>query len=310
MIELEHVTKKYGRTAALKDVSLKAEKGKITGLLGRNGAGKTTAMNLLTGYFPPNEGRVLIDGKDMLLKPRECKRQLGYLPERPPLYDEMTVREYLKFVCELKEVLPREKNRHVAEILEICGLQEVQDRIIGHLSKGFRQRAGLAQALCGNPEVLILDEPTVGLDPRQVVEIRELIRSLGRDHTIIFSSHILSEVQQLCDSALILHEGKLIRTFDLKNGENNVQIRLRASISGKEKELLPAIRSIACIQKIEVLPPAETGVTELRITGQRQDGRGLLTDQLFRLLSAMDAPLRQLVPEKDDLESVFLEVTA
>lgn len=310
MIELEHVTKKYGRTAALKDVSLKAEKGKITGLLGRNGAGKTTAMNLLTGYFPPNEGRVLIDGKDMLLKPRECKRQLGYLPERPPLYDEMTVREYLKFVCELKEVLPREKNRHVAEILEICGLQEVQDRIIGHLSKGFRQRAGLAQALCGNPEVLILDEPTVGLDPRQVVEIRELIRSLGRDHTIIFSSHILSEVQQLCDSALILHEGRLIRTFDLKNGENNVQIRLRASISGKEKELLPAIRSIACIQKIEVLPPAETGVTELRITGQRQDGRGLLTDQLFRLLSAMDAPLRQLVPEKDDLESVFLEVTA
>ena len=310
MIELEHVTKKYGRTAALKDVSLKAEKGKITGLLGRNGAGKTTAMNLLTGYFPPNEGRVLIDGKDMLLKPRECKRQLGYLPERPPLYDEMTVREYLKFVCELKEVLPREKNRHVAEILEICGLQEVQDRIIGHLSKGFRQRAGLAQALCGNPEVLILDEPTVGLDPRQVVEIRELIRSLGRDHTIIFSSHILSEVQQLCDSALILHEGKLIRTFDLKNGENNVQIRLRASISGKEKELLPAIRSIACIQKIEVLPPAETGATELRITGQRQDGRGLLTDQLFRLLSAMDAPLRQLVPEKDDLESVFLEVTA
>ena len=143
-----------------------------------------------------------------------------------------------------------------------------------------------------------------------MVEIRELIRSLGRDHTIIFSSHILSEVQQLCDSALILHEGKLIRTFDLKNGENNVQIRLRASISGKEKELLPAIRSIACIQKIEVLPPAETGVTELRITGQRQDGRGLLTDQLFRLLSAMDAPLRQLVPEKDDLESVFLEVTA
>ena len=310
MIELEHVTKKYGRTAALKDVSLKAEKGKITGLLGRNGAWKTTAMNLLTGYFPPNEGRVLIDGKDMLLKPRECKRQLGYLPERPPLYDEMTVREYLKFVYELKEVLPREKNRHVAEILEICGLQEVQDRIIGHLSKGFRQRAGLAQALCGNPEVLILDEPTVGLDPRQVVEIRELIRSLGRDHTISFSSHILSEVQQLCDSALILHEGKLIRTFDLKNGENNVQIRLRASISGKEKELLPAIRSIACIQKIEVLPPAETGVTELRITGQRQDGRGLLTDQLFRLLSAMDAPLRQLVPEKDDLESVFLEVTA
>ena len=310
MITLDHATKKYGRTVALRDVSFTAEEGKITGLLGRNGAGKTTALNLLTGYFPPDGGRVLVDGMDMQLLPRECKRRIGYLPEKPPLYDEMTVTDYLGFVCDLREVLPRAKKAHVEEILKVCALTDVRDRVIGHLSKGYRQRVGIAQALCGNPEVLILDEPTVGLDPMQVVEIRDLIRELGKEHTILFSSHILSEVQQLCDSAVILHEGRLIRSFRLKDEVGNGQISLRASILGKENDLLQAVRSIPCVRKADALPSAEKGVAELRITGVTRDERGLLTDQLFHLLAAMDAPLRQLVTEKDDLEAVFLEATA
>lgn len=310
MISLDHVTRKYGRTVALKDVSLTAERGKITGLLGRNGAGKTTALNLLTGYLPPDEGRVLVDGMDMLLQPRECKRRIGYLPERPPLYDEMTVRDYLKFVCDLREVVPAEKESHTAEIVEICGLGEVRDRVIGHLSKGYRQRVGIAQALCGSPEVLILDEPTVGLDPMQVVDIRELIRALGREHTILFSSHILSEVQQLCDRAVILHEGRLIRSFDMKAGGESGTVRLRLSVLGKESEILPAIRSLSCVQRTEKLPGETNGVTEVRIIGKEGDERGLLTDQLFHLLAAMDRPIRRMTPETDDLETVFLEATS
>ena len=198
MIELEHVTKLYGSIPALRDVSLHVPKGQTAGLLGRNGAGKTTALNLMTGYFPPTEGKVRIGGKDMLADPRACKRMIGYLPEKPPLYDEMTVEEYLIFVCELREVVRKANKAHVEEILELCALQDMRQRMIGHLSKGYRQRVGIAQALCGSPEILILDEPTVGLDPKQTVEMRELIRRLGEDHTVLFSSHILSEVQQLC----------------------------------------------------------------------------------------------------------------
>ena len=310
MISLEHVSKSYGAIPALRDVSFTAEAGQITGLLGRNGAGKTTALNLLTGYFPPDQGRVLVDGQDMMLEPRACKRRIGYLPEKPPLYDEMTVRDYLAFACDLKEVSPRARDRHVSEILSVCGIEKAADRVIGHLSKGYRQRVGIAQALCGNPEVLVLDEPTVGLDPMQVVEMRELIRRLGEEHTLLFSSHILSEVQQLCEKALILHEGRLIRSFDLGEEGADGLLRLRVRILGGEKELLPAIRSLHCVRRTETLPAAEKGVTELRIIGTPKDERGMLTDQLFRLCAALDAPIREMAREKNDLEAAFLEATA
>ena len=309
MIALEHVTKRYGNTTALQDVSLRIKKGEIVGLLGRNGAGKTTALNLMTGYFPPDEGQITVDGLDMLLNPRECKRRIGYLPEKPPLYDEMTVRDYLGFVCDLREVAPRAKKKHIDEILALCGLEENGHRVTGHLSRGFRQRVGIAQALCGSPEVLILDEPTIGLDPLQVVEIREMVRRLGEQHTILFSSHILSEVRQLCSTVIILHEGRLVRTMSLKEQpEEGLNLRLVAA--GREKELLPALRSIACIRKAEALPPREEGTVNLRIRGMPADGRGRLTDQIFHLLAAMDAPIRQMTPEQDDLETVFLRVTA
>lgn len=180
MIELRHVTKRYGAVEALHDVSFRAPEGQIVGLLGQNGAGKSTTLNILTGYLPPTSGQVLVDGMDLLQNARECKRLIGYLPEKPPLYDEMTVRSYLRFVCELKEVQKSAIAAHVEDIIRTCGLSEVAHRLIGHLSKGYRQRVGVAQSLCGNPKVLVLDEPTVGLDPRQVVEIRALIADLGK----------------------------------------------------------------------------------------------------------------------------------
>ena len=216
MIELKHVCKQYGNVQALRDVSLTAQNGEILGLLGVNGAGKSTALNIMTGYCPPTSGEVTVDGLSMLSDPLGCKRRIGYLPEQPPLYDELTVREYLTFVSRLREVKARAIPAHVDDIVALCGLKEVAGRPLGKLSKGYRQRAGIAQALCGDPPTLLFDEPTVGLDPRQVVEIRGLIRKLGKTHTVIFSSHLLSEVQQLCTRAVILHEGKVVWTAALK----------------------------------------------------------------------------------------------
>lgn len=311
MIELKHVTKRYGSTLAVSDLSFRAPEGQIVGLLGQNGAGKTTTLNMLTGYFPPNEGQVLVNGMDMLHKPRECKRCIGYLPEKPPLYDEMTVAAYLSFVCELKEVERRAIPGHIREIMATCGLTEVAQRLVGHLSKGFRQRVGVAQALCGNPPVIVLDEPTVGLDPKQVVEIRELMRQLGRDHTVIFSSHLLSEIQQLCQRVIILHKGKLIREADMAElTDTGDTLRLRASIAMKEKTLLPALKGLECVRRVRVLPSDDVHVTEVELECSRRGDRGDPQTQLFRLLCALDAPLRMLVQQRDTLEEVFLRATS
>ena len=309
MIELKGVTKRYGAVKAVSDLSFTAPQGQIVGLLGQNGAGKTTTLNILTGYLPPTSGQVLVDGMDMLTQARECKRRIGYLPEKPPLYDEMTVRSFLHFVCELKEVERKSIRPHVEEILRICGLTEVAGRLIGHLSKGYRQRVGVAQALCGNPPVLVLDEPTVGLDPRQVVEIRALIRRLGQKHTVIFSSHLLPEVQQLCQRVIILHQGKLIQESDMGEltGTGDV-LRLRATIAAPRKTLLPALLSLPCVRRVKPLPSPDEAISEVRIEFTR-DAEPDPQTQLFHLLCAMDAPLRMLMPEQDTLEDAFLRVT-
>ena len=308
MIELEHVTKLYGSIPGLRDVSLHVPKGQTVGLLGRNGAGKTTALNLMTGYFPPTKGKVRIGGKDMLSDPRACKRMIGYLPERPPLYDEMSVEDYLAFVSELREVVWKANKAHVEEILELCSLTDVRRRIIGHLSKGYRQRVGIAQALCGAPEILILDEPTVGLDPKQTVEMRELIRRLGEEHTVLFSSHILSEVQQLCSRVIILNEGHLVQSIDLKEEKKDtVKLRLRAAI-GRDK-LLKGLRGLKCVISAEAADSPEEGTAEAVLECRPVDERGRATDQIFRLLSEMDAPIRMMTEEKDTLEEIFLRST-
>ena len=308
MIELEHVTKLYGSIPALRDVSLHVPKGQTVGLLGRNGAGKTTALNLMTGYFPPTEGKVRIGGKDMLADPRACKRMIGYLPEKPPLYDEMTVEEYLSFVCELREVVRKANKAHVEEILELCGLKDMRQRVIGHLSKGYRQRAGIAQALCGAPEILILDEPTVGLDPKQTVEMRELIRRLGENHTVVFSSHILSEVQQLCSRVIILNEGQLVQSIDLKEEKKDtLKLRLRAAM-GRDK-LLKAVKSLKCVLSAEAAQSPEEGTAEIVLECTPADEQGRATDQIFRLLVEMNAPIRMMNEERDTLEEIFLRNT-
>jgi len=306
LIGLEHVTKKYGNTIGVQDLSFQIDQGQIVGLLGRNGAGKTTTLNLMTGYFPPDTGIVRVNQLDLVKFPRECKRHIGYLPEKPPLYDEMTVWDYLNFVCDLRDVVSLSKKNHVNEILRVCALEDVKDRVIGHLSKGYRQRVGFAQALCGNPEIMILDEPTVGLDPMQVVEIRTLIQKLGRDHTILFSSHILSEVQQLCDRVLILDGGKLIRSFDLKASGDGGNIRIRLCVRAKEAVLLAEIRKIPGITQVEVLPGQSAGIVEVRVSCPEKDERGFLTDQIFHSMVFIDAPITQMMAEKDDLESAFI----
>ncbi len=311
MIELCNVTKRYGAVEAVSGLSFSAPDGQIVGLLGQNGAGKTTTLNMLTGYFPPTSGEVRVDGMDMLQDPRACKRHIGYLPEKPPLYDEMTVTAYLKFVCELREVKREAIAQHVQHITATCGLTEVAGRLVGHLSKGYRQRVGIAQALCGDPDVLVLDEPTVGLDPKQVREIRELIRQLGKTHTVIFSSHLLPEIQQLCDRVVILHKGKLVRKAPMSEltGGDGETLRLRATIAMKERLLVPALNSLECVRRVKVLPTPNADYTVLELECVKETERGIAQAQLFRLLAGLDAPLMQLTPVRDTLEEVFLRAT-
>lgn len=309
MIELTNVTKKYGQTVALDDVSFAAPDGKIVGLLGKNGAGKSTALNIMTGYFPPDHGTVTVNGTDMLSEPRECKRMIGYLPEKPPLYDEMTVREYLAFVCGLREVVKKSIRPHTDEILELCGLTEMKDRLIGQLSKGYRQRTGVAQALCGSPKIIIMDEPTVGLDPQQVTEIRELIRKLGESHTVIFSSHILSEVQLLCQQVVILNNGRVIRSCNMDALEEDENcMRLELTVRGDEKTVLNALRSLNGIRRIG---PAGTldGTVHTELLCDRTDARGDIREQIFRLLAAMDTPILEMTRGRDTLENWFIKAT-
>lgn len=304
MISLSSVSKKYGTVQALSDVSFTVPKGEILGLLGQNGAGKTTTLNIITGYLAPSSGKVTIDGLDVMEHPRETKRRIGYLPEQPPLYDEMSVRDYLFFCCRLKEVAGKAIPTHVEEILSITGLESVYKRRIGNLSKGFRQRVGIAQALCGAPEVLIFDEPTVGLDPKQIVEIRALIRRLGERHTIIFSSHILHEIEALCKQVIILHQGHVAKRTDLADLSGSGKIlRLRATIAGSGKALLPALRGLPAVQRVQSLPCDKENITDVMLECKREQQPQA---QLFTLLCGLDMPLLRLTPQEDTLEELFL----
>lgn len=309
MLKLQGVTKRYGPVYALREVSFSAPQGQVLGLLGQNGAGKTTALNILTGYLSATRGTVSIGGYDILKNPREAKRLIGYLPERPPLYDEMTVEGFLRFCSRLKEVAKAAIPGHVDDVVKTAGLEQVAGRKLGNLSKGFRQRAGIAQALCGAPEVLVLDEPTVGLDPAQVVQIRALIKKLGEKHTVVFSSHMLHEIQSLCRRVVILHQGRMIREMDMAEltGADGDEVRLRVSIRMKEKQLLPALSSLECIKRICVLPTPDAEVTEaeLECIKSRQP-----EERLFTLLCGLQAPLLRLTPLYDTLEELFLQATS
>ena len=310
MIEFKDVTKRYGSLEAVSHLSFTAEKTQILGLLGQNGAGKTTTLNILTGYFPPTSGTVTIDGLDMLTQGRECRRLIGYLPERPPLYDEMTVRDYLAFVCRLREVRENKIRPHIAGIMELCGLEDMDRRLVGTLSKGYRQRVGMAQALCGDPPVLILDEPTVGLDPRQVVEIRDLIRKAGESRTVVFSSHTLSEVQQLCSRVLILHHGRLASEADLTAlGKTDTAV-FRLTVLGDPGQVMPALRSLPCVRRLKRIPGREKGEGVVCVRLEcATDGEEMPQLPLFRLVTALDTPILSLERESRSLEEMFLRAT-
>ena len=305
MIEIENVSKRYGSVRALRDVSLRVEKGSVLGLLGQNGAGKTTLINILTGYLAPSSGRVLIDGHDPLLEPAEAKRHLGYLPEQPPLYDEMTVREYLRFVAALRGVAPRAVAAHVDEVMELTGLTSMRSRLLGHLSKGYRQRAGMAQALCADPDVLVLDEPTVGLDPKQITEIRALIRTLGSGRTIVFSSHILSEVQQLCDHVVILDHGQVCLDAPLVKLRSPEDVTLLLTVGAAESAVVGRLKALEGVRRVTVQPTAQPDQTTALVLFHRQAEP---ERRLFALLSGLSIPILHLSRVGDSLEQVFLNV--
>lgn len=306
MVEVLEVGKRYGRVEALRGVSLTVQKGRVLGLLGQNGAGKTTLLNVITGCLAPTYGSVKINGLDPLLNPAQAKRALGYMPEHPPLYDEMTVEEYLRFAAELKKVPRAELPAHVRGIMRSTGLTEMRFRLLSHLSKGYRQRVGLAQALCADPEVLVLDEPTVGLDPKQITEIRALIKELGKDHTIIFSSHILPEVRQLCDSVVILHRGEVKLNADLATiGGGSATVHCR--IQGEPKKLNPALQHLDDLQSMQALPSSEPGVIAVSLTFGKT---AMPEKQVFTLCSALGAPILRMTRHEDDLEQIFLQAIA
>ena len=223
MIEVKNITKNYGKNRGITDISFSIPKGEIVGFLGPNGAGKTTTMNIITGYFSADEGDVEIAGIDVLRQPIEAKRHIGYLPEQPPLYSTMTVAEYLDFAYEIKNVKQQNRKKHIADICELTGISDVMRRVTGHLSKGYKQRVGLAQALIGDPDVLVLDEPTIGLDPRQIVEIRNVIKKLGKKRTIILSSHILSEVSAVCSRVLVISNGVIVADKELQPNDTSLE---------------------------------------------------------------------------------------
>ena len=307
MIEVKNLSKSYGDKKAVDNISFKANDGEILGFLGPNGAGKSTTMNILTGYLSSTSGEAYINGKEILENPIAAKRDIGYLPEQPPLYLDMTVREYLYFVYELKGCrLPR--NTHLKEICELVKIDNVFDRIIKNLSKGYKQRVGLAQALVGNPGVLILDEPTVGLDPKQIIEIRTLIKKLGKNHTVILSSHILSEVQAVCDRIVVINQGKIVAddTADNLSSSLSADHKLIARIDGPREEVVKVVSAIPGVVTVLADMQREKGVWEYNI--EATEGTDIRRE-LNRRLSARSWYIMGLRSSELSLEDIFLRLT-
>lgn len=308
MIEISHLTKKYGDHTAVDDLSLTIEPGRIYGFLGPNGAGKSTTMNLITGYLAATSGTVKINGYDILKNPEQARKCVGYLPELPPLYMEMTVAEYLKFAADLKK-LPKEKKRqYINEAMELTKITDMKNRLIRNLSKGYRQRVGFAQAVLGYPQVIILDEPTVGLDPQQMIEIRELIKNLGERHTVILSSHILSEVKEICSHIFIISKGRLAASDTTQNliaqmsGAQEISLLLK----GEQETAVQALQEIPGMASVTAVPDREDGC--LRVSLQAEKG-GDIREQVFYACVQAQVPVLEMTVASKSLEQVFLELT-
>ena len=308
MIEVRNLVKKYGNHVAVNHLNFTVEKGKIYGFLGPNGAGKSTTMNMITGYIASTEGEIMIDGHNILEEPEVAKKKIGYLPEIPPLYLDMTVQEYLSFAAELKGISKEKRKSNIEEVMSTTKVTEVQYRLIKNLSKGYRQRVGLAQALLGYPEIIILDEPTVGLDPKQIIEIRDLIKNLGRKHTVILSSHILSEVSAVCDQVLIIDKGRLVASDTPENlgkvmsGTNSLEI----TVKGQESEIRKALDMVENIQEVIYHDSLVKGACDFTI---KLSGDMDMRENIFFALAEVKCPILKMQSSNMSLEEVFLKLT-
>ncbi len=307
MIKVENLVKHYGDKYAVNNISFTVGDREIVGFLGPNGAGKSTTMNILTGYLSASEGRVEINGHDILEDSSKAKKSIGYLPEIPPLYPDMTVKEYLNFIYDLKGCTLNRK-KHIEEVINVTKIADVYPRLIKNLSRGYKQRVGIAQALIGNPKVIILDEPTIGLDPKQIIEVRNLIRTLGRDHTVILSTHILSEVQAVCDRLIIINKGKVVADKPTEEISEAVMTRsrLEAKICGPAKEVLSALRGINGVTRADILSSNELDSTTFVIDC---DAGVDIRKPLFNLLSQRNWPLIGLSTMGMSLEDIFITLT-
>lgn len=307
MIKVENLVKHYGDKYAVNNISFTVGEREIVGFLGPNGAGKSTTMNILTGYLSASDGKVEINGQDILENASKAKKSIGYLPEIPPLYPDMTVKEYLNFIYDLKGCTLNRK-KHIEEVINVTKIADVYTRLIKNLSRGYKQRVGIAQALIGNPKVIILDEPTIGLDPKQIIEVRNLIRTLGRDHTVILSTHILSEVQAVCDRLIIINKGKVVADKPTEEISQAVMTRsrLEAKICGPAKEVLSAIRSINGVTRADILSSNELDSTTFVIDC---DAGVDIRKPLFNLLAQKNWPLIGLGTMGMSLEDIFITLT-
>lgn len=305
MIEVQNLVKMYGKHLAVDHLSFQIEKGKIYGFLGPNGAGKSTTMNIMTGYIGATEGKVLIDGHDILKEPEEAKKCIGYLPEQPPVYMDMTVLEYLQFAAELKSIPKKDRANQISRAISLTKLAGVRERLIQNLSKGYKQRVGLAQAILGFPEIIILDEPTVGLDPKQIIEIRELIRRLAKDHTVILSSHILAEIREVCDYILIIANGKLVASDTPEHLE--AQMKENGSIVIEAKAERAALEAV--IKTVPAVLSADYKAEDDGVMSIAIESRKDIREELFRAFANQGIPLLTLMLKKTTLEQIFLELT-
>ena len=308
MIEVKNLVKRYGNHLALDNVSFTIEKGEVVGFLGPNGAGKSTTMNIITGYLSSTEGEVLVDGLSVLDNPEKAKQRIGYLPEIPPLYTDMTVNEYLSFVCDLKKVPMSKKAEMITKITKQVRINDVRKRLIRNLSKGYKQRVGIGQALIGDPELLILDEPTVGLDPKQITEVRDLIKNLSEEHTLIISSHILAEVQAVCDRVIIINRGRIVATDTPDNLAKTAvkSNKLELRIKGPKNDVLNGIAQLPGVQFAEIVRIREEGAVDVNVeTEENADVR----EAIFNFCSENRYPILMMKTSEVNLEDIFLQIT-
>ncbi len=307
MIEVKNVTKKYGNFTAVDNITFTVKDGEVVGLLGQNGAGKSTTMNMITGFIEPTEGTIIINGYDIMKKSLKAKKQIGYMPENVPLYPELTVKEFVSYMAELKLVGRKERKQEVENAIKETGLEEVKNKLIRNLSRGYKQRVSIAGALVGNPEVLILDEPTVGLDPKQIIEIRNLIKNLGKKHTVILSSHILSEISQICERVVILNKGKIVaidtpENLEEKTKEQNV---LFVTVEDKEEKMSSLKEKITDIEKLEMIKDNEDGTKQYKIVSKSEKD---IRKALFDTLPKEGITIFELKKAETSLEDAFIKL--